>query len=246
MEQVVPNPVWTLLDTDLHLQTLKQDYAPVGLLEMISEADCVLDVGCFCGGTGRWLKQKFPSCKLTGIEMLEKAAGIAAPAYDNIIVGRFEEIDFGESGLEPDRFNTIIAADFLEHLINPWKALQRLKPLLNNDGAIYISIPNVRNLNLLANLATGSWSYAGAGIQDITHLRFFTRSTFVQMLTETGWVVDEIRVNPDPRLMAYFAGRDLTTITTINAGSMTLNNLTHQDVLEYLALQFFARAHPAR
>jgi len=246
---VVPEPVhvpaWTQLDGDLHLQTLRQDYAPVGLLEMIPSAGRTLDVGCFCGGTGRWLKQKFPLCDLTGIEMLEKAAEIAKPAYDRIIVGRFETIDLGESGMTPRSFDTIITADFLEHLVNPWKALQRLKPLLRSDGALYVSIPNVRNLNLLANLAKGSWPYEGAGIQDVTHLRFFTRSSLVQMLMETGWSVDEIRVNPDPRLLPVFKGQDLSTITTINIGSMSLTELTRDDVHELLALQFFVRARPA-
>jgi len=178
--------------------------------------------------------------------MLEKAAVIAAPAYDRIVVGRFEEIDFGKSCIDPRSFDTIITADFLEHLVNPWKALQRLRPLLRHGGALYASIPNARNLSLLANLARGSWPYKGSGIQDVTHLRFFTRSTLVEMLMETGWAVDEIRDNPDTRLSAMFQGRDLSAIRTINAESLSLQNLTHEDVTDLLAEQFFVRARPAQ
>lgn len=244
--QPVQNPAWTQLDGDLHLHTLRHDYAPVGLLEMIPAAERVLDVGCFCGGTGKWLKQKFPHSKVIGVEMLEKAAEIAAPFYDNIIVGRFEDVDFMQSGIEAGSMDTIVTADFLEHLVNPWKALQRLRQLMRSDGALYASIPNARNLNVLANLAGGSWNYDGAGIQDVTHLRFFTRMSLLQMFAETGWIVDEIRVNPDSRLSPMVQGRDLATITTINAGLLTLQNLSKEDVLELLTLQFFVRARPTR
>ena len=140
-----------MLDTDLHLQTLEVDYAPVGLLEMIETPPRrVLDIGCFCGGTGRWLKARFPDCAIIGIEMLDKAAATAAEVYDRVIVNAFEQVDFAAEGLEQGSVDTIIAADVLEHLYNPWKALQRLKPLLVPGGAIYISLPNVRNLNVLA------------------------------------------------------------------------------------------------
>jgi len=242
--QGAQRPLWTRLDDDLHMQTLKGDSAPIGLLKMISKATRVLDVGCFCGGTGRWLRQQFPLCHLTGIEMLEKAAAIAAPAYDRIIVERFEGIDFLKTEIEPQSFDTIITADFLEHLVNPWMALERLRSLVTSDGALFVSMPNVRNLNLLANLAKGTWTYEGAGIQDITHLRFFTRSTMAQMLVETGWSIDEIRANPDPSLIQAFKGRDLSSISTINIDSVTLTNLSYEDVVELLAVQFFVRARP--
>jgi len=146
---------WQMLDADLHLHTLTPNYAPTGLLAMLPEhADetrrlKVLDVGCFCGGSGRWIKQKFPGAEVIGIEMLPKAAEVAAPDYDKVIVSTFENVDFEVEGLNHGSVEAIIAADVLEHLYNPWQALQRLKPLLAPGGAIYISLPNIRNLNIL-------------------------------------------------------------------------------------------------
>src|SRR3989304_333466 len=116
---------WQLLETGLHLQTLKHDYAPVGLLEMVTSVPKrILDVGCFCGGSGRWLKRRFPDCKIIGIEMLDEAAAIAAPAYERVVVGTFERVDFAAEGLVPGSFDSIIAADVLEHLYDPWQALR--------------------------------------------------------------------------------------------------------------------------
>ncbi|MDO8597374.1 MAG: class I SAM-dependent methyltransferase, partial [Sulfuricaulis sp.] len=237
---------WQMLDADLHLQTLKADYAPVGLLEMINTPPRqVLDIGCFCGGSGRWLKARFPGCRVIGIEMLDKAAANAAEAYDRVIVGTFEQVDFANEGLPPGSVDTIIAADVLEHLYNPWKALQRLKPLLAPGGAIYISLPNVRNLNVLAGLANGEWPYVGAGILDITHIRFFTRVQALQMLEQTGWKVEDLRINPDPRLKPVFEGKNLAQIQSINVGLLRLDRMKEQDVLDLLTLQYFIQAVPA-
>lgn len=237
--------VWELLDADMHLQTLKKDYAPVGLLEMVSRRpDRVLDVGCFCGGSGRWLKAKFPGCEVIGIELLEAAAAEAATAYDRVITGAIEQVDFDAQGLAPGSIDAIIAADVLEHLYNPWKVLQRLKPLLAQDGALYVSLPNIRNLNILVALAQGDWQYSGGGILDITHLRFFTRKQAVQMLAETGWRVEALLINRDPSLTPMLQGRDLSQLRSINAGMLKFDNLAPEDAAELIALQFFIRAVP--
>lgn len=234
---------WQMLHADLHLTTLKSDYAPVGLLQMIeTPPKNILDVGCFCGGSGRWLKNKFPAVKVLGIEMLEKAAEIARQFYDQVLVGKFEDHDLTEY---QGKFDAIIAADVLEHMYDPWQVLQKLKPLLAPGGAIYISLPNIRNLNVLQALAKGEWQYEGAGILDITHIRFFTKKQALQMLEQTGWKPTEVRINPDPRLAPAFEGKDLSQIQNIEANGITLTGLDRNDVLELMALQLFICAIPA-
>jgi 2-polyprenyl-3-methyl-5-hydroxy-6-metoxy-1,4-benzoquinol methylase/glycosyltransferase involved in cell wall biosynthesis len=239
-------PAWQLLDQGVHLETLNPSYAPTGLLELVAPAPRrVLDLGCFCGGTGRWLKQRFPGCEVVGIEMLEKAAAMAAEAYDRVIVGTLEQIDFEREQLLPRAFDAIIAADVLEHLFNPWQALQRLRPLLAPQGALYVSLPNVRNLKLMSDLAKGQFDYAGAGILDVTHVRFFTRQSAVQMLEQTGYAVEDVRINPDQRLAPVFEGKNLDQTTSIELDGLRLTGLTRQDLLELAALQLYLRCVPA-
>jgi len=241
-----PAPIWTLLGGDLHMQMLRPDYAPAGLLEMITPAPSrVLDIGCFCGGTGRWLKRRFPGAKVIGIECLASAAARARESYDRVIEASIEAIDFEAEGLVPDSMDAIVAADVLEHLVNPWAVLQRLRPLLTANGALYVSLPNVRNLNVLVRLTGGEWRYVGSGILDVSHLRFFTRAQAIEMLTETGWRTQEIRLNPDPQVMPAFAGRNLAEVRSIDTPKLSLRNLTQADVHELLTLQFFMRATPA-
>lgn len=240
------DPVWKMLDADMHLHTLTQDYAPVGLLQMVSTTpQRVLDLGCFCGGSGKWLKERFPDCEIVGIEMLAQAGAMAAQVYDRVIIGKFEQVDFDAEGLKEGSFDAIIAADVLEHIYNPWLALQRLKPLLKPGGAIYVSLPNIRNLAVLSALSAGEWQYEGAGILDITHIRFFTLSQAIEMLNQTGWLVGEVQMNPDPRLIHLMEGKRPDEIQTINAGKLTLTGLSERDVMELMTMQFFIRAQPA-
>ncbi len=240
-------PIWSLLGADLHMHTLRPDYAPVGLLQMIPSAPRrILDVGCFCGGTGRWLKTKFPGVEVIGIECLSPAAAQAREIYDRVIEARIEEVDFGAQELLPGSMDGVVTADILEHLVNPWQVLQRLRSLVAPGGALYVSLPNVRNLNILMGLARGEWRYTGAGILDVTHLRFFTRAQGLEMLAETGWRVEDVRVNPDPRLQSFFSGRNPADIRSIEAGNITLKNLSQLDVLELMVTQFYIRAVPVR
>jgi 2-polyprenyl-3-methyl-5-hydroxy-6-metoxy-1,4-benzoquinol methylase len=239
-------PAWQLLDQGVHLETLNPSYAPTGLLELVAPAPRrVLDLGCFCGGTGRWLKRRFPGCEVVGIEMLDKAAAMAAEAYDRVIVGTLEDLDFEREQLLPGTFDAIIAADVLEHLFNPWRALQRLRPLLAPQGALFVSLPNIRNLKLMSELAKGQFAYAGAGILDVTHVRFFTRQSAVQMLEQTGYAVEDVRINPDQRLATVFEGINLDETTSIELDGLSLTGLGRQDLLELAALQLYLRCVPA-
>jgi hypothetical protein len=133
----------------------------------------------------------------------------------------------------------------LEHLFNPWQALQRLRPLLAPQGALYVSLPNVRNLKLMSDLAKGQFDYAGAGILDVTHVRFFTRQSAVQMLEQTGYAVADVRINPDQRLAPVFEGKNLDQTTSIELDGLKLTGLTRQDLLELAALQLYLRCVPA-
>ena len=175
----------------------------------------------------------------------DSAAAMAREAYDKVIESPLEEVDLEAEGLGQGTIDAIIAADVLEHMVNPWAALLRLRPLLAPGGMLYVSLPNVRNLSVLAGLAGGSWKYQGAGILDVTHLRFFTRTQALEMLEETGWTLDHIRFNLDPQLQAAIQGQRLEDITSLNIGNMHLQDLTHMDVVELMALQFFLRARPA-
>jgi len=84
----------------------------------------------------------------------------------------------------------------------------------------------------------------GAGILDITHIRFFTLAQAGEMLSQTGWLIREGRMNPDPNLSYLVQGKNLDEIKTLSLGKLKLEGLNQMDVVELIAVQFFIRAEP--
>jgi 2-polyprenyl-3-methyl-5-hydroxy-6-metoxy-1,4-benzoquinol methylase len=134
--------------------------------------DCsaVLDVGCGNGALGRRLKESGVSV-VCGIDLSARAAEEARKVLDHVIEGNIELIDLP---FERGSFDCIVCADVLEHLVDPWSVLGRLKKFLRPEGAIVASIPNIGFHRIIRGLIRGRWQYADAGILDRTHLRFFT------------------------------------------------------------------------
>jgi len=139
-----------------------------------SNAYTVLDVGCSTGEVGMRLKRRGDNkTTVVGIEQDPAMAEVASTRLDQVVIGDVEKIDF-YAELAQSAFDTIICADILEHLRDPWKCLSSLHPLLAEDGTIIASLPNVRHYVTLLNLIfAGNWPYRDRGIHDRTHLRFF-------------------------------------------------------------------------
>jgi SAM-dependent methyltransferase len=145
----------------------------------------VLEVGCGDGATGATLKHQSRASEVVGVEISEAAAAVAEARLDRVFAGNIEALELPY----PDGyFDFLILADVLEHLMDPWAALQRVGAFLSSGGAVIASIPNVRNWRVILPLvARGRWDYAESGLLDRTHLRFFTRSTIVALFSDAGF-----------------------------------------------------------
>lgn len=173
------------------------------LLDFITiSPQIAVDIGCNMGGTFAHLKKRFPQCKTIGIELNKNAAKIAAKRLDQVIIGHFEDIDMKANHIAAHSVDFVLLADVLEHMVDPWHTLVRLKDWVSPYAQIVISIPNLRYLPAMDDLAHGYFRYADAGVLDITHLRFFTRKEMQKMLYETGWTIEKIIPAMDPPLMA--------------------------------------------
>ena len=204
----------------------------------------LLDVGCAAGALGAWLKNSYPEVELWGIESNEKMAQVARSVYDNIIAGDIQELNFAECGLKDKIFDTLVLADVLEHVPNPWRTLDRLRSLLTADAQVLVSLPNARNLWLVNELSEGRFTYEPSGILDITHLRFFTRSEGQRMLEETGYLVEAISYGPDSRF--FNTPRPKTFPANIETERMVLKNIDADAYQQLISLQIFYRATPIK
>ena len=169
------------------------------LLDLFPQAPArLLDVGCGSGATGALAKARWPGVEVTGVEIVPEAAARAAQQLDRVITGSAETLDFGNAGLA--NFDGAILADVLEHLLDPWQFLERLRGALTPDAVIVASIPNVANLWLLDEIAAGRFDYADDGLLDRTHIRWFTRKSIAELFARTGYTIERWERTTDGRV----------------------------------------------
>jgi O-antigen biosynthesis protein len=125
------------------------------------------------------------------IELDSQSAAVAAQYCERVIVADLDGIDLDEE-LGSDRFDVIVAADVLEHLKDPLKALRRLRGFLAPGGSFVISLPNVAHGSIRLALLQGRFRYRELGLLDATHLRFFTRESIGQLLDDAELVIAEM------------------------------------------------------
>jgi len=159
---------------------LKSEFLPL----IAERPNAILDIGCGSGQMGRKLREMNKVSELIGVELFAPAATEAAKYYDKVYQ------DDVESLILPyyEHFDYIICGDILEHLIDPWEMVNRTYKMLKKDGALICSIPNIRYWRIIKDLVLGgTWDYTDKGILDSTHLRFFTKKTFFEMLQRANY-----------------------------------------------------------
>jgi SAM-dependent methyltransferase len=191
-----------------------------------SRAPRVLEVGCGQGATLRWLRESNRCIYTAGIELSEHSAQRARACADYVVCGDAEELI--ASSFVGEKFDLILCLDVLEHMVDPWRFVGLLPPLLHSTGQVIFSIPNVRNLGVvLPLLFRGLWRYREEGILDRTHLRFFTRESALQLASI-------------PPLIVRRWAHNIPKPSRLNL----LNKLTFGLAADFLALQFLIAAGP--
>jgi SAM-dependent methyltransferase len=151
------------------------------VVKLVDEGSRVLELGPATGYMTRALVER--GCTVVGIELDPEMATRAEAFTERMIVGDIDGLDL-EAELGDERFDAIVAADVLEHLRDPLKALNDLKRFLKPDGCFVISFPNVAHGSVRLALLSGRFDYQEIGLLDSTHLRFFTRKSFEELLDE--------------------------------------------------------------
>ena len=147
------------------------------ILKNSSKKITVLDVGCGSGIMGKFLNTD--TISLDGIE-IDKVASKEAQKNN---YRKIYDIDVKNVSKTIDKkYDYIVLGDILEHLISPYQVLEELALLLKENGSILISIPNIEHMDIIANLIDGKFNYNNIGTLDTTHLRFFTYSSFLEMI----------------------------------------------------------------
>jgi SAM-dependent methyltransferase len=168
-----------------------------------ADARRILDLGCASGALGAALKAR-QRAQVVGVELLPEYARDAEAVLDRVICD--DVASALESPGELGRFDCIVAADVLEHLVDPWTALANAVTILEPGGTAVVSLPNVQYLKTFMTLARGTWPRDDDGLFDRTHLRWFTVRDARSLLENAGLEVVAVR----PRY--WFHGRALALV----------------------------------
>jgi SAM-dependent methyltransferase len=172
----------------------------------------ILDIGCGSGATLARARLQGKAAYTVGIEVEARAAERARTRIDKLLEGDVERMDLP---FQPCFFDVMILSEVLEHLVDPWRTLERLRPLLRRGGFIYMSSPNVAHITVLKTLLRNRWDYCNEGRFDWTHLRWFTPATYREMIETAGFEVIWLRA------IAPMTPKQ----AVVNA--LTLNRLSH-------------------
>ncbi|MDP2369226.1 class I SAM-dependent methyltransferase [Rhodoferax sp.] len=152
----------------------------------------ILDVGCSNGALGRSLLAGRSDRNVCGIEFDPTFATEAANHLDYVVTADLNLLDFDEA-LADRRFDCIIFADVLEHLIEPRHCLVQASRFLRPGGCVVVSLPNIRHLSaLLAIFLSGRFPQRDRGIFDRTHMRWFTIADAYALLSGCGLQVSSM------------------------------------------------------
>jgi 2-polyprenyl-3-methyl-5-hydroxy-6-metoxy-1,4-benzoquinol methylase len=158
-------------------------------LRLVGGNKRVLEFGCATGRVTKALVDR--GCRVTGIEIDNDAAEHARAYADEVVVLDLDYDEF-EAKLSGQQWEVALFGDVLEHLRDPLRVLRATRQLLDRQGTVVLSVPNVAYADVRLALLNGQFPYGPYGLLDRTHLRFFTRDTITQLLDDAGFVAVDV------------------------------------------------------
>jgi glycosyltransferase involved in cell wall biosynthesis len=145
----------------------------------------VADIGASRGAMSALLAEKVAHVTSVDRERPSEAGRADARALD--LDGDFDR-ELGHA-----RYDAVVMLDVIEHLREPEEAARGVAAILKPGGTLYASTGNIAYVVLRASLLFGQFNYGKRGILDLTHTRLFTVYSFKKLLTNAGFVINEVK-----------------------------------------------------
>jgi glycosyltransferase involved in cell wall biosynthesis len=159
----------------------------------------ILDLGCSDGRLGELLRLEGHT--VIGVDSV-KLDGVA-DRLDGFVEADLNQGLPSEVGKD---FDVVLAADVLEHLVDPASMLGQIREVLAPRGVVLVSVPNVAHWYPRLRIVAGHFDYERRGIFDSGHLRFFTRRSFERMVSSSGMRVRKRSISGLPVEAAHRGG----------------------------------------
>ena len=225
---------------DLSLTSIDPNSSLSKILNLIPAVSSgyALDVGCSTGYLSKLLSQK--GYKVAGIEINEDSAKKAEKFCSRVVISDLDKVLIS-SLFDIGTFDLIVYGDVLEHLKNPWLVLHESRKLLNENGYIVASIPNIAHGAIRLSLLNGQFNYSNYGLLDNSHIRFFTKDSVISLFEKSGYKIEEL----DRTIYPIFSDRDSLVVPYVCSSSFSQELIQFiEDSEESSTLQFIVKAYP--
>lgn len=167
------------------------------LVEQLVNKDNILEIGCGFGALGECIIREFSPNLYDGIELnFDAKESLVNFGYSHVFIG--DALDIILNNEFHKKYDIIIMADVLEHIGDDHKMLELVTKLLNKDGHLIISVPNISNWQTLRNLyIRKTFPRDSSGIFDSTHLRWYTLKDIINISESHGLQLKEYHANKD-------------------------------------------------
>lgn len=184
-----PNKSYDLDLTILEAEMNSRNSPMYQIAKIIPDGSSILDIGAGNGMLSLLLQKKLSNSIIDGIEPNSYAVNIAKKYYRNLYIGYAQ--DYFDI-IVKEKYDFIILADVIEHLVDPLDFLQRLASIISNKTKIILSLPNIAFGAIRFSLLNGNFNYIDSGILERTHLRFFTLKTLETLISNSGLNLEKI------------------------------------------------------
>jgi len=166
---------------------LESDNSLSIIVSNIRPNSLILEFGPATGRLTKYLKEQLKS-KIYIVEIDKDAYGESLKYAEDGSCGDIEKYQWAEKFGEL-KFDYIIFADVLEHLIDPDKVVKAAKKFLKTDGMLIVSVPNIAHDSIIVNLFEDVFQYNKIGLLDDTHVHFFTYNSLKPLFENNGYSI---------------------------------------------------------
>lgn len=167
------------------------------ILDLLTEADKFLDVGCGGGSFALNAKNKF--AEIYGVDISDAAIKLALKSLfsrEDKNSFHFSVYDIDENlPFEDCFFDAVTCIALLEHAVHPPSFLKEIRRVLKNNGELVILIPNDAWLPYRLQYLVGRIPQSG-GVDELGvdwgHLHKFNREIISKLIQSTGFCITNV------------------------------------------------------
>lgn len=161
------------------------DTAPARVVGMVGKNKRVLEIGSGPGSITKKLTS-VSGCRVTALDIDAEAIRKILPYCEQAFQANLNDSVWTQVLGANDQFDVVVAADVLEHVLEPSTVLAAMSGLINEQGYLVVSLPHIAHSAIHACLFDEDFDYGEIGLLDRTHIRFFGLKNIQKLFDDTG------------------------------------------------------------